>query len=151
MASRRLALNLAQGIRSRAGVAAVRPLQRGFATPVTSPLGAKTQSTTLKNGLTVSCSPPTNWSQRYVSGPGLTWMDQLRSLPSTRHGRKRRRLVCGLMPDRGPRRTRRMAQHTSWSISPSRYAKVPSEGRSGMLTIVPGHCQAIAASIGAGD
>ncbi|KAK7984199.1 hypothetical protein PG989_011601 [Apiospora arundinis] len=49
MASRRFALNLAQGIRSRAAPSAFRPLKRGFATPVTSPLGAKTQTTTLKN------------------------------------------------------------------------------------------------------
>ncbi|KAK8132480.1 hypothetical protein PG999_000653 [Apiospora kogelbergensis] len=54
MASRRFALNLAQGIRSRAAPSAFRPLKRGFATPVTSPLGAKTQTTTLKNGLTVA-------------------------------------------------------------------------------------------------
>lgn len=56
MASRRLALNLAQGMRSRAAPSAIRSLKRGFATPVTSPIGAKTQTTTLKNGLTVgSC------------------------------------------------------------------------------------------------
>ncbi|KAK8104230.1 Mitochondrial-processing peptidase subunit beta [Apiospora kogelbergensis] len=42
------------GIRSRAAPSAFRPLKRGFATPVTSPLGAKTQTTTLKNGLTVA-------------------------------------------------------------------------------------------------
>jgi hypothetical protein len=54
MASRRLALNLAQGIRSRAAAPALSSLKRGFATPVSSPAGAKTQTTTLKNGLTVS-------------------------------------------------------------------------------------------------
>ncbi|KAK8075182.1 mitochondrial-processing peptidase subunit beta [Apiospora hydei] len=54
MASRRFALNLAQGIRSRAAPSAFRPLKRGFATPVSSPIGAKTQTTTLKNGLTVA-------------------------------------------------------------------------------------------------
>lgn len=58
MASRRLALNLAQGMRSRAAINAIRPLKRGFATPVTSPVGAKTQTTTLKNGLTVSFQRP---------------------------------------------------------------------------------------------
>lgn len=50
MASRRLALNLAQGLRGRAGLSL--PMKRGLATPV-SP-AVKTQSTTLKNGLTVS-------------------------------------------------------------------------------------------------
>jgi processing peptidase subunit beta len=56
MASRRLALNLQQGIRSRAAINAVKssklsPLARGLATPVV--YGAKTESTTLKNGFTV--------------------------------------------------------------------------------------------------
>ena len=52
MASRRLALNLAQGLRGRAGLNVVAPLRRGFATPVVKN-GVKTQSTTLSNGLTV--------------------------------------------------------------------------------------------------
>ena len=52
MASRRLALNLAQGLRGRAGLNAVAPLRRGFATPVVKN-GVKTESTTLSNGLTV--------------------------------------------------------------------------------------------------
>lgn len=56
MASRRLALNLQQGMRSRAAINAVKssrasPLTRGLATPVS--YGAKTESTTLKNGFTV--------------------------------------------------------------------------------------------------
>ncbi|TPX09324.1 uncharacterized protein E0L32_009516 [Thyridium curvatum] len=51
MASRRLALNLAQGLRGRAGRSAA-GLTRGFATPVSAPV--KTQTTTLKNGLTVA-------------------------------------------------------------------------------------------------
>lgn len=56
MASRRLALNLQQGIRSRAAINAVKaqrqsPLTRGLATPVA--YGAKTESTTLSNGFTV--------------------------------------------------------------------------------------------------
>jgi hypothetical protein len=53
MASRRLALNLSQGLRGRAGLNAVAPLRRGFATPVVKN-GVKTESTTLSNGLTVS-------------------------------------------------------------------------------------------------
>lgn len=52
MASRRLALNLAQGLRNRAAFSAA-PLKRGFATPVTTSNGVKTESTTLSNGLTV--------------------------------------------------------------------------------------------------
>ena len=51
MASRRLALNLSQGLRNRAALSAAGPVRRGFATP--SNIG-KTQTTTLKNGLTVS-------------------------------------------------------------------------------------------------
>jgi processing peptidase subunit beta len=50
MASRRLALNLSQGLRARSGLSGLR---RGFATPSTV---GKTQTTTLKNGLTVSAS-----------------------------------------------------------------------------------------------
>jgi processing peptidase subunit beta len=61
MASRRLALNLQQGIRSRAAINAVKaqrqsPLTRGLATPVV--YGAKTESTTLKNGFTVGPTAP---------------------------------------------------------------------------------------------
>ena len=52
MASRRLALNLSQGLRGRAGLNAVAPLRRGFATPVVKN-GVKTETTTLSNGLTV--------------------------------------------------------------------------------------------------
>lgn len=55
MASRRLALNLSQGLRSRAGLSATGLLRRGFATP--SSVG-KTQTTTLKNGLTVRTIRP---------------------------------------------------------------------------------------------
>ncbi|KAL2016363.1 hypothetical protein VTK56DRAFT_3821 [Thermocarpiscus australiensis] len=54
MASRRLALNLAQGLRGRAGHLSV-PFRRGLATPhhANSP-AIKTETTTLKNGLTVA-------------------------------------------------------------------------------------------------
>lgn len=51
MASRRLALNLNQALRSRAAINAVRAPIRGLATPVGH--GSKTESTTLSNGLTV--------------------------------------------------------------------------------------------------
>ncbi|KAH6619283.1 Metalloenzyme, LuxS/M16 peptidase-like protein [Chaetomium sp. MPI-SDFR-AT-0129] len=52
MASRRLALNLTQGLRGRAGGLSV-PFRRGLATPHSSP-AIKTETTTLKNGLTVA-------------------------------------------------------------------------------------------------
>ncbi|KAJ9132971.1 processing enhancing protein precursor [Pleurostoma richardsiae] len=51
MASRRLALNLTKGLRGRTALTPS-PLIRNFATPVSAPV--KTQSTTLKNGLTVA-------------------------------------------------------------------------------------------------
>jgi hypothetical protein len=51
MASRRLALNLSQGLRGRAGGLSV-PFRRSLATAHHAPI--KTQTTTLKNGLTVS-------------------------------------------------------------------------------------------------
>ncbi|RKU48379.1 hypothetical protein DL546_009147 [Coniochaeta pulveracea] len=50
MASRLLARNLAQGLRGRAGLSL--PVKRGLATPVSPPV--KTETTTLKNGLTVA-------------------------------------------------------------------------------------------------
>lgn len=50
MASRRLALNLNKGLTRRAFPSA--PLRRSFATPVAAPI--KTQTTTLKNGLTIA-------------------------------------------------------------------------------------------------
>ena len=61
MASRRLALNLQQSMRSRAAINAVKssrlsPLARGLATPVS--YGSKTESTTLSNGFTVGPPPP---------------------------------------------------------------------------------------------
>ena len=51
MASRRLALNLNQAVRSRAAIKAIQPIKRGFATPIHQSIN--TESTTLSNGLTV--------------------------------------------------------------------------------------------------
>lgn len=51
MASRRLALNLNQTLRSRAALKSIQPT-RGFATPIHQG-GINTESTTLSNGLTV--------------------------------------------------------------------------------------------------
>jgi processing peptidase subunit beta len=70
MASQRLALNLSRGLRSR--VALPRgPLRRGFATPVSHAPALKTETTTLKNGLTVATeySP---WAQTSTVG---MWID----------------------------------------------------------------------------
>lgn len=51
-----------------------------------------------------------------------------RSPQSTHHGRKRRRSVFGLMLDPEQRRTRQMAQLTSWSILLSRYDSIGFNG-----------------------
>ncbi|CEJ88943.1 Putative LuxS/MPP-like metallohydrolase [[Torrubiella] hemipterigena] len=68
MASRRLALNVTQGLRSRAGLSAVPAFRRGLATP--SSVG-KTQTTTLKNGLTVA-TEHSPWAQTSTVG---MWID----------------------------------------------------------------------------
>lgn len=111
MASRRLALNLSQGLRNRASLNAVAPLRRGFATPVVKN-GVKTESTTLSNGLTVSL-------ERQQGSRCVLTCDRL--LLNTLLGRRRRRSVCGLMLGLGQRRTKQMAQLTSSNILPSRY------------------------------
>ncbi|PGH12064.1 mitochondrial-processing peptidase subunit beta [Polytolypa hystricis UAMH7299] len=69
MASRRLAFNLNQALRSRAALKAVQPVKRGFASPVILP--TTTQSTTLTNGLTIATeySP---WAQTSTVG---VWID----------------------------------------------------------------------------
>ncbi|KAF1831311.1 hypothetical protein BDW02DRAFT_572154 [Decorospora gaudefroyi] len=74
MASRRLALNLQQGMRSRAAIHAVKssrasPLTRGLATPVA--YGAKTESTTLGNGFTIA-TEHSPWAQTSTVG---VWID----------------------------------------------------------------------------
>ncbi|KAH8648027.1 mitochondrial processing peptidase beta subunit mitochondrial precursor [Tricladium varicosporioides] len=70
MASRRLALNLSQGLRNRASLNAVAPLRRGFATPVVKN-GVKTESTTLSNGLTIA-TEHSPWAQTSTVG---VWID----------------------------------------------------------------------------
>merc|ERR1712225_109456 len=70
MASRRLALNLTQGLRSRAALNTVSPLRRGFATPVVKN-GVKTESTTLSNGLTIA-TEHSPWAQTSTVG---VWID----------------------------------------------------------------------------
>ncbi|KAF1943550.1 hypothetical protein EJ02DRAFT_400272 [Clathrospora elynae] len=74
MASRRLALNLQQSMRSRAAIHAVKssrasPLARGLATPVS--YGAKTESTTLGNGFTIA-TEHSPWAQTSTVG---VWID----------------------------------------------------------------------------
>ena len=54
MASRRLAFSLNQALRSKQALRSIQPLKRNFATPVEP---ARTECTTLSNGLTVSFSP----------------------------------------------------------------------------------------------
>lgn len=63
MASRRLAFNLNQALKSRAALKSIQPVKRGFASPVTLP--STTQSTTLSNGFTVHADNPINPSQHY--------------------------------------------------------------------------------------
>jgi processing peptidase subunit beta len=63
MASRRLAFNLNQALKSRAALKSIQPVKRGFASPVTLP--STTQSTTLSNGFTVHTETPIYFSQRY--------------------------------------------------------------------------------------
>ncbi|KAF2114704.1 mitochondrial-processing peptidase-like protein subunit beta [Lophiotrema nucula] len=74
MASRRLALNLQQSLRSRAAINAVKarnqsPLMRGLATPVTH--GTRTESTTLSNGFTIA-TEHSPWAQTSTVG---VWID----------------------------------------------------------------------------
>ncbi|KAF1851465.1 uncharacterized protein K460DRAFT_373473 [Cucurbitaria berberidis CBS 394.84] len=74
MASRRLALNLQQSMRSRAAINAIKsskasPLTRGLATPVA--YGSKTESTTLNNGFTIA-TEHSPWAQTSTVG---VWID----------------------------------------------------------------------------
>ncbi|KAF2090991.1 hypothetical protein K490DRAFT_62321 [Saccharata proteae CBS 121410] len=69
MASRRLALNLQQGLRSRAALNSISPLKRGLATPVSH--GSKTESTTLSNGFTIA-TEHSPWAQTSTVG---VWID----------------------------------------------------------------------------
>ncbi|KAL4876306.1 Metalloenzyme, LuxS/M16 peptidase-like protein [Aspergillus karnatakaensis] len=69
MASRRLAFNLNQALRSRAALKSIQPVKRGFASPVALP--STTESTTLSNGFTIATeySP---WAQTSTVG---VWID----------------------------------------------------------------------------
>lgn len=147
MASRRLALNLSQGLRKGATITKSAPWARGFATPVTSSsVVGKVQTTTLKNGLTVRIRPrhrPVPNASSYAPGPtpcgfsvdgqddpprpspAMTDSNRSthRSLPTTRPGRRRPLSACGSTPARGPRPPRTTAPLTSSSTSPSRYRR----------------------------
>ncbi|KAL4914899.1 Metalloenzyme, LuxS/M16 peptidase-like protein [Aspergillus aurantiobrunneus] len=69
MASRRLAFNLNQALRSRAALKSIQPVKRGFASPVTLP--STTQSTTLSNGFTIA-TEHSPWAQTSTVG---VWID----------------------------------------------------------------------------
>lgn len=116
MASRRLALNLSQGLRGRAAGLAVP--RRGLATPHHAP-GITTQTTTLKNGLTVS--PPLPRIPRAPIDQPSTSRSPRNTPPTPRP----RPSACGSTPAPAQRLTRQMAPRTFSSISPSRYAPVP--------------------------
>ncbi|PYH42338.1 bifunctional SDR family oxidoreductase/M16 family metallopeptidase [Aspergillus saccharolyticus JOP 1030-1] len=68
-ASRRLAFNFNQALRSRAALKAVQPVKRGFASPVTLP--SSTQTTTLSNGFTIA-TEHSPWAQTSTVG---VWID----------------------------------------------------------------------------
>ncbi|KAI9892955.1 MAG: hypothetical protein M1814_000839 [Vezdaea aestivalis] len=70
MASRRLALNLAQTLRSKQAIRAVQPFTRGLATPVNTP-GLTTETTTLSNGFTIA-TEHSPWAQTSTVG---VWID----------------------------------------------------------------------------
>lgn len=113
MASRRLAFNLNQALRTRQALKAVQPVKRGFASPVTLP--STTQSTTLSNGFTV-CDYSRLDSNCFA---GLL-MKGFRSPLSTRHGLRLRPWVYGSTPVAEQRPTRRMEPRTSSSTWLSR-------------------------------
>ncbi|KAJ5488091.1 Peptidase M16 core [Penicillium expansum] len=69
MASRRLALNLNQALRTRAALKSIQPVKRGFASPVALP--STTQSTTLSNGFTIA-TDHSPWAQTSTVG---VWID----------------------------------------------------------------------------
>ncbi|KAL8813329.1 MAG: hypothetical protein Q9223_000166 [Gallowayella weberi] len=69
MASRRLAYNFTQALRSRAALRSIQPWHRGFATPINHQV--KTESTTLNNGLTIA-TEHSPWAQTSTVG---VWID----------------------------------------------------------------------------
>ena len=155
MASRRLALNLAQGVRNRAATSALGSLRRGFATPVTSPIGAKTQTTTLKNGLTViiTCLPCPALLSGFLANIYLPPVRLRLNIPL---GLRLRRWECGSMLVRGPRPTRPMEPHIFSSTLPSRYLRLASYPNRRVasqvkLTHHSGHQETHSAATGARD
>ena len=113
MASRRLAFNLNQALRTRQALKAVQPVKRGFASPVSLP--STTQSTTLSNGFTVC-----DYSRIDPNCFAGLLMKGFRSPLSTRHGLRPRPWVCGSTPVAEQRPTRRMEPRTSSSTWLSR-------------------------------
>ena len=111
MASRRLAFNLNQALRSRAALKSIQPVKRGFASPVALP--STTQSTTLSNGFTVRPAILRSSTAASLILPRLPL--------STRHGPKLPLLACGLTLVADQRLTRLTALRTSSSTLPSRF------------------------------
>lgn len=110
MASRRLAFNLNQALRSRAALKSIQPVKRGFASPVALP--STTQSTTLANGFTVRLRDQINAI--------VASLMRLRLPPTTPHGPRLLPSASGSMPVAGQRLTRPTEPPTSSSTLPSR-------------------------------
>jgi hypothetical protein len=127
MASRRLAFNFNQALRSRAALKAVQPVKRGFASPVALP--STTQSTTLSNGFTVR-----KRIELHLNGFAIPLINH-RLRPNTPHGLRHPLLASGSTPAAEQRLTRPTEPHTSLSTLPSRY--IPRE-RSGSESVADG-------------
>lgn len=108
MASQRLAYSLRQASRVNKALNAVAPFRR-YANPVTP---ARTESTTLSNGLTV-CHSELRIRENTAD-------EFLRSPLSIHHGRRHRQLACGLTQVQELRRKRQTEQLISSNIWLSR-------------------------------
>lgn len=113
MASRRLAFNFNQALRSRAALKAVQPVKRGFASPVALP--STTQSTTLSNGFTVR-----KLIKIHLNGFAIPLIDDRLPL-NTPHGLRHPLLASGSTPAAEQRLTRPTEPHISLSTLLSRY------------------------------
>lgn len=126
MASRRLAFNLNQALRSKAALKSIQPVKRGFASPVALP--STTQSTTLSNGFTVCAEAQINAIAPFLTPSRLPL--------STRHGPRPPPSACGLMPVAGQRLTRPTELPTSLSTLPSRFDPIDPNRQENILTFI---------------
>ena len=126
MASRRLAFNLNQALRSRAALKSIQPVKRGFASPVALP--STTQSTTLSNGFTVRPAIPFDSTAASLM--------TCRSPPITPHGRRPPRSACGSTPVAAQRLTRPTEPPTSSSTLPSRSVPIDHTSSNTSLTMI---------------